>query len=145
MARGLAAADVAMRTGMDQRAYELLEGGGKWSGNDRQAAALREVLDLPPPALVRFTGQDGKLTEMLTSAATTRWQAYVRPVGKLAALPREPVQEVLQELHDDYQAAMSGTLNWGGSGSADESGRAGRAFLDGILAAFWERIGRRHP
>ncbi|MGW2026754.1 helix-turn-helix domain-containing protein [Streptomyces decoyicus] len=142
---GLAPADLALRIGMDQAAYERLEAGGRWTGNDRQAAALAEVMDLPLPALIRFTGQDGKLTESLTSAATTRWQAYVRPVGKVVPLPKHRIQDVLQELHAEYQATMTATLNWGGGGSADESGRAGRAFLDGILAEFWARAGTRHP
>lgn len=127
---------------MDQTAYERLEAGGKWRGNDRQAAALAEVLQLPLPALLRFTGQDGKLTELLTSAATTRWQAYVRPVGKLVPVSKELIQDVLQELHSEYQAAMAATLNWGGGDGTEESGEAGRAFLDGILAEFWKRVGQ---
>ncbi|MFF4949142.1 helix-turn-helix domain-containing protein [Streptomyces chattanoogensis] len=142
LAQGLAADDLARRIGMDRRAYERLEDGGKWTGNDRQAAALGEVLQLPSAALVRFTGRDEKLTELLTSAVTTRWQAYVRPVGKLVAVPRERIQEVLQELHGEYQAGMAGTLNWGGGGGAGEAGEAGRAFLARILAEFWERIER---
>ncbi|MFJ9849956.1 helix-turn-helix domain-containing protein [Streptomyces sp. NPDC101150] len=142
LALGLAADDVALRIGMERRAYERLEDGGKWTGNERQAAALAEALQLPLPALIRFTGQDAKLTELLTSAVTTRWQAYVRPVGKLVPLPKERIQEVLQELHGDYQSGMAGTLNWGGGDGADASGKAGRAFLAGILADFWERIGR---
>lgn len=142
---GLAPADLALRIGMDQVAYERLEAGGTWHGNDRQTAALAEALDLPLPALIRFTGRDGKLTELLTSAATTRWQAYVRPVGKVVPLPKARLQGILQELHSEYQATMTATLNWSGSGSAEESGRAGRAFLDGILAEFWARIGTPHP
>ncbi|MFI9052858.1 XRE family transcriptional regulator [Streptomyces sp. NPDC053427] len=142
LARGLAADDLAMRIGMERRAYERLEDDGGWTGNARQAAALGEALELPPPALIRFTGQDEKLTELLTSAATTRWQGCVRPVGKLVPLPKERIQDVLRELHEEYQAGMAATLNWGGGGSADESGRAGRAFLDRILAEFWARIGQ---
>lgn len=130
---------------MDRAAYERLEAGGKWSGNDRQAAALAALMDLPLPALIRFTGRDGTLADLLTSAATTRWQAYVRPVGKVVPLPKARLQGILQELHSEYQATMTATLNWSGSGSAEESGRAGRAFLDGILAEFWARAGERHP
>ncbi|WP_328384572.1 hypothetical protein OHS81_10620 [Streptomyces sp. NBC_00400] len=51
------------------------------------------------PARVRFTGQDGPLTELLTSAATTRRQACVRPVGKVVPLSRQQLRAVLQELH----------------------------------------------
>ncbi|MGP8299043.1 helix-turn-helix domain-containing protein [Streptomyces inhibens] len=145
LALGLAPDDLALRIGMNQSAYERLEAGGKWSGNDRQAAALAEALDLPMPALIRFTGQDKKLTELLTNAAATRWQAYVRPVGKLVPLPKQHIQEVLQELHTDYQASMTATLNWGGGEGTDDSGKTGRAFLDDILAEFWERVGRQRP
>ncbi|MFI1622037.1 helix-turn-helix domain-containing protein [Streptomyces lydicus] len=141
LALGLAPDALALTIGMDLGAYERLEAGGKWSGNDRQAAALAEALKLPLPALLRFTGRDSKLTELLTSAATTRWQAYVRPVGKLVPLPKERIQEVLQELHADYQATMTATLNWGGGDGTEESGKAGRAFLDTVLAEFWARIG----
>ena len=140
LALGLAPADLALAIGMDQGAYERLEDGGRWTGNDRQAAALADTLHLPLPALVRFTGQDTRLTELLTSAATTRWQAYVRPVGKLVPLPKQRIQDVLQGLHADYQATMTASLNWGGGGSADASGKAGQAFLGDILAEFWKRL-----
>ncbi|WP_432003332.1 helix-turn-helix transcriptional regulator [Streptomyces sioyaensis] len=144
LARGLAAADLARHLGMDPAAYARLEAGGHWRGTARQAAALAEALALPLPALIRFTGRDALLTELLTSAATTRWQAYVRPVGKVVPLPRERLREVLQELHADYQATMAATLHWGGGRRAEESGRAGRAFLDGILTEFWTRAGMAH-
>ncbi|MEV0373672.1 helix-turn-helix transcriptional regulator [Streptomyces sp. NPDC050636] len=141
LAAGLAPDDLALRIGMDQAAYDAMEAGGAWRGNDRQAAALAEVLDLPLPALVRFTGQEAKLTEMLTSAATTRWQGYVRPIGKVVPLPKQQIQDVLQELFGEYHDTMAASLNWGGGGSADESGRAGRAFLGRILEEFWQRAG----
>lgn len=141
LAAALAPDALARRIGMDPAAYERLEAGGKWGGNDRQAAALAEALDLPLPALLRFTGRDAKLSELLTSAATTRWQAYVRPVGKLVPLPKQRIQEVLQALHADYQASMAATLNWGGGDGTGESGEAGRAFLDEILTEFWARAG----
>lgn len=141
LARGLAAADLALRIGMDASAYQRLEDGGPWRGNDRQAAALAESLRLPLPALLRFTGQEDRLAELLHSAVTTRWQAYVRPVGKLVPLPKPVVQEVLRQLHEEYQSTMVATLNWGGGGSADESGRAGQAFLGRLVARFWERAG----
>ncbi|MFD5398786.1 XRE family transcriptional regulator [Streptomyces sp. NPDC127097] len=143
LALGLAPVDLALRIGMDPGAYERLEAGGAWRGNDRQAAALAEVLRLPLPALLRFTGREGKLAELLTSAVTTRWQAHVRPVGKLVPLPKRQLQDVLQNLHGEYQTIMAGTLHWGEGSSPEESGRAGRAFLDGIVAEFWARAGGR--
>ncbi|MFF4601379.1 helix-turn-helix domain-containing protein [Streptomyces sp. NPDC001339] len=142
LAAGLAPDGLALAVGMDQAAYERLEAGGRWRGNDRQAAALAEALGLPLPALLRFTGRDRVLTELLISAVTSRWQAYVRPVGKLVPLPKQRIQDVLRELHAEYQAAMTTTLHWGGGDGTEESGEAGRAFLDGILAEFWARTGQ---
>ncbi len=141
MALGLAPADLALRIGMDQAAYERLEAGGRWTGTDRQAAALAAELALPLPALVRFTGREDRLVELLTSAATTRWQGYVRPVGKVAPLPKEQLQKALQGLHEEYHARMTASLSWTGGDAADEAGRAGRDLLDGVLAEFWRRVG----
>ncbi|MFH8348190.1 XRE family transcriptional regulator [Streptomyces sp. NPDC018045] len=141
LARGLTADGLALRIGMEPAAYARMEAAGTWTGTDRQAAALAEALRLPCRALVRLTGRDGKLAGLLRGAATTRWQAYVRPVGKLVPLPKPRVQAALQGLHGDYQGLMTASLNWGGGGSADESGRAGQAFLDGILETFWARAG----
>jgi hypothetical protein len=126
---------------MDQRAYGQLEAGGKWSGSERQAAALAETLSLPLPALIRFTGQEEKLADMLRSAASVRWQGYVRPVGKLVPLPKQRIEAILEALHDEYHSTMTATLNWGGGGSAEQSGRAGRAFLERLVEEFWERAG----
>ncbi|WP_438490420.1 helix-turn-helix domain-containing protein [Streptomyces sp. S186] len=145
MALGPAPADVALRIGMDQAAYERLEAGGRWTGTDRQAAALAEELSLPLPALIRFTGQEARLAELLTGAATTRWQGYVRPVGKLAPLPKERLQEILRALHEEYHATMTASLSWTGGAAPDEAGRSGRDFLDGILAEFWRRAGEPAP
>ncbi|GGU44114.1 DNA-binding protein [Streptomyces albospinus] len=145
LALGLAPADLALRIGMDQTTYERLEGGGPWRGTERQAAALAEALRLPLPALLRFTGQEEQLAALLTSAATTRWQGYVRPVGKLAPLPKERLQDVLQQLHEEYHATMTASLSWTGGGAPDESGKAGRDFLDGIVMEFWRRAGEMEP
>ncbi|MGX1855623.1 helix-turn-helix domain-containing protein [Streptomyces sp. NPDC055299] len=145
LARGLAASDLARHLGMDPAVYGRLEDGGRWRGTERQAAALAGALALPLPALIRFTGRDARLTELLTGAVTTRWQAGVRPVGTVVPLPGRLLREVLRELHADYQATMAATLHWGGGERAEESGRAGRAFLDGILAEFWARVDAAHP
>ncbi|KUL34859.1 DNA-binding protein [Streptomyces sp. NRRL F-4489] len=141
LALGLAPDDLALRVGMDPAAYERLEAGGRWSGSDRQAAALAETLRLPLPALLRFTGQEERLAELLTSAATTRWQGYVRPVGKLVPLPKERIQDALQALHEEYHATMTASLSWTGGDASGEAGKAGRDFLDEVVAEFWRRVG----
>ncbi|MGW1804665.1 XRE family transcriptional regulator [Streptomyces sp. NPDC002078] len=138
IARAVAPEDVARAVDMDLRAYLRTEEGGQWRGNERQSAALAQVLDLALPDFVAVTGREAKLAELLHSAVTTRWQAYVRPVAKLAPVDRTVLEGVLRELHEDYQGHMAATLSWGGgSTSASESGRE---FLDRIVANFWTAV-----
>ncbi|WP_107486467.1 helix-turn-helix transcriptional regulator [Streptomyces sp. MUSC 14] len=137
IARGLAGEDVARATGLEHRAYLRMEESDDWRGNERQSAALAEALQLSLPDFVAVTKREGKLTELLRSAVTTRWQAYVRPVGKLVPLDRKLLESALQRLHTDYQGQMVASLNWGGNSAADAAGDAGREFLDGIVERFW--------
>ncbi|MFI9807554.1 helix-turn-helix domain-containing protein [Streptomyces sp. NPDC052301] len=145
IARALAPEDVARTIGLDLRSYLRMEESGTWRGNDRQAAALAEILDLSLPDFVAVTGREDQLAELLRSAVTTRWQAYVRPVGKIAPVPRERLEEVLQELHQDYQGQMVASLSWGGNSAASASSDAGREFLGQIVEDFWDRIEHRTP
>ncbi len=139
IARGLAPEDVARTVGHELPAYLRMEEYDEWRGTDRQSAALAEILGLNLPDFVTVTGRDAKLAELLRSAVTTRWQAYVRPVGKLVPLDRRLLEATLQRLHDDYQGQMAATLSWGG-GSGSEAGEGGRAFLDRIVERFWTTI-----
>ncbi|MFE1296436.1 helix-turn-helix domain-containing protein [Streptomyces sp. NPDC058733] len=141
LARGVAPDDVARAVGLDLRSYLRMEDSGDWRGNERQAAALADVLRLSLPDFVAVTGRVERLAELLRSAATTRWQAYVRPVAKIAPLDKGVLEEVLQELHEDYQGHMAATLSWGG-GSSD-SQESGRAFLDAIVDHFWAAVRKR--
>lgn len=137
IARGLAPEDLARQVGLDPSAYLRMEESAGWRGNERQTAALAEVLGLGPRALLTATGGDAKLSELLRDAATTRWQAYVKPVGKLLPLPRRAVEQALQRLHTDYHARMAATSSWGASGA---TGDEGRAYLDEIMDHFWETV-----
>jgi transcriptional regulator with XRE-family HTH domain len=138
IARSVAPEDVARAVGMDLPGYVRAEESGQWRGNERQSAALARVLDLALPDFVAVTGREARLAELLRSAVTTRWQAYVRPVMKMAPLDKAVLEEVLQELHQDYQGHMAATLSWGGgSRSASESGRD---FLDRIVGHFWRAV-----
>lgn len=147
LARGLAPEDVARAVGHDVPAYTRMEESGRWRGTERQSAALAELLGLTPPDLVGVTGREAELAGLLRSAARTRWQAYVRPVGRIVPLDRRLLEEVLRRLHRDYQGQMVATLSWGDGSAAGEASDAGRDFLDGILDAFWtgvdDRTGRR--
>lgn len=138
MARGLAPEDLARRVGLDPTAYLRMEESGRWRGNDRQTAALAETLGLGPRALLTATGGDERLAGVLRDAATTRWQAYVKPVVKQLPLPKRTVEDALQRLHTDYHARMAATSSWGASGS---TGDAGRAYLDEIMEHFWALVG----
>ncbi len=114
----------------------------QWRGTERQSSALAELLDLSLPEFISVTGRDSRLAELLRSAMTTRWQAYVRPIGKMVPLDRRLLEDSLQELHEDYQAQMVATLSWGGGNSAVAAGEAGRDFLDQIISRFWAMVER---
>jgi len=138
IARGLAPEDVARTVGHELLAYQRMEEDDEWRGTDRQSAALAELLELTLPDFITVTGRDAKLAELLRSAVTTRWQAYVRPVGKMVPLDRRLLEIALQELHQDYQGQMTATLSWGG-GNGD-IGEGGRDFLYRIVEHFWTRV-----
>ncbi|MFI2431073.1 helix-turn-helix domain-containing protein [Streptomyces sp. NPDC018693] len=138
IARGLAPEDVARAVGCELSAYLRMEETGQWRGSERQGAALADVLRLSLADFVTVTGRQERLTELLHSAVTTRWQAYVRPVGKIVPLDRRVLEGTLQHLHQDYQGHMAATLSWGG-GSGD-AGEAGRAYLAGIVDTFWAAV-----
>ena len=123
------------RVGLDAGAYRRMEDAGRWRGNERQSAALADLLQLPLRDYVTATGQNADLSELLRSAVTTRWQAYVKPTAKLLPLSKQQLEQVLDQLHTEYQEKMVGTLNWN---SAADTGDAGRAFLDRIVDRFWE-------
>ncbi|MGY6025862.1 helix-turn-helix domain-containing protein [Streptomyces spinosirectus] len=139
IARGLAPEDVARAAGLELPAYLHMED-TVWRGNERQSVALAELLELSVPDFVTVTGREAKLAEMLRSAVTTRWQAYVRPVAKTVPLDRRLLEDSLQQLHQDYQGQMVASLNWGAGNSASESGDAGREFLDRIADHFWAAV-----
>jgi len=141
IARGLAPEDVARAVGLGLDAYLKMEEKEDWRGTDRQSSALADVLGLELPDFVTVTGRDGKLADLLRSAVNTRWQGYVRPVSKIAPLDRRLLEDVLQELHQDYQGHMVATLSWGG-GSGDSSA-AGRDYLERIVEHFWTVV-RKH-
>ncbi|MER7170562.1 helix-turn-helix domain-containing protein [Streptomyces mesophilus] len=137
LARGLAAEDVARAVGLDHRSYLQMEEREDWRGNDRQTAALAEVLALSPRAFATVTGRDARLTELLKSAATARWQPYVKPVGKLVPVPPRHLERALESLHEEYQGRTAATLGWGDSG---DTGEGAREFLSRILDHFWARV-----
>ncbi|MFF3333812.1 helix-turn-helix domain-containing protein [Streptomyces sp. NPDC002888] len=137
IARGFAPEDVARAVGQELRAYLRMEEGERWQGTERQSAALAELLGLSASDLVTVAGRDAELADLLRGAVTTRWKAYVRPLGKVVPLERRLLEGVLQELHRTYQGQMVATLNWGDAG---DSGEGGREFLDGIVDHFWTAV-----
>nr|WP_317633498.1 XRE family transcriptional regulator [Streptomyces sp. HUAS 15-9] len=139
-ARGLAAEDVALAVRLELLAYLRMEEHNEWRGTERQSAALAALLALSLPDFVTVSGHDAKLAELLRGAVTTRWRAYVRPVGRMVPLDRRLLEGTLQELHRDYQGQMVATLSWGGTGAADDSSGNGRDFLDRIVDHFWSRV-----
>lgn len=140
VARGLAPEDVARAVGHELHAYLRMEETGRWRGTGRQSAALARLLALSPADTVTVTGREDELAELLRGAATTRWQAYVRPVAKVVPLERRLLERVLQRLHRDYRGHMAATLSRGG-GHGD-AGDGGREFLGRIVEHFWTAAGR---
>ncbi|GGW88025.1 DNA-binding protein [Streptomyces malachitofuscus] len=138
VARGLAPEDVARTVGHELHAYLRMEETGQWHGTERQSAALARMLALTLADVITVTGREERLAELLRNAATTRWQAYVRPVSKIAPLERRVLEEALHRLHQDYQGHMAATLSWGG-GHGD-AGDSGREFLDRIVDHFWTAV-----
>ncbi|MFC7840645.1 helix-turn-helix domain-containing protein [Streptomyces sp. NPDC057382] len=138
VARCLAPEDVARAVGHDVHAYLRMEETDHWRGTERQSTALAEVLGLSLADFVTVTGRERRLGELLRSAATTRWQAYVRPVARLVPLTRRALETALHGLHEDYQGHMAATLSWGG-GSGDAGG-AGQDFLERIVEHFWTKL-----
>ncbi len=143
IARGWSAEELARSIGMDASSYLRMEDSGRWRGNERQTEALASVLRLTPRALLAATGRDEQLAELLRSAVGARWQAYVRPVSRMVPLGREQVEDVLRRLHADYQSRMVATLSWGDA--SEDTGGAGRAFMERIVDHFWAVAeGRSH-
>ncbi|MBY8342594.1 XRE family transcriptional regulator [Streptomyces spinosirectus] len=140
LARDLAPEDVARTVGLELSAYLHMEDTDVWRGNERQSTALAELLDLSLPDFVTVTGREAKLAEMLRSAVTTRWQAYVRPIAKAVPLDRRLLEDTLQQLHQDYQGQMVASLSWAAGSAASESGDSGRTFLDRIVDHFWAAV-----
>ncbi|RPF36352.1 XRE family transcriptional regulator [Streptomyces sp. TLI_185] len=140
IARGLAPEDVARTVGLEFLAYMHMEEHNAWRGNERQAAALADLLALSLPDFVTVTGREPKLAELLRSAVTTRWQAYVRPVAKTVPLDRHLLEDALQTLHQDYQGQMAASLSWADGNAAGDSSDAGREFLERIVDRFWATI-----
>ncbi|MFF5704836.1 helix-turn-helix domain-containing protein [Streptomyces sp. NPDC012794] len=141
IARGLDPEDLARRIGVEANAYRKMEETGRWKGNERQSAALASVLGLSLAQFVTATGKHEELAGLLRSAVTTRWQAYVKPLGKLLPVPRAHLERVLEYLYNDYQQRMVATLGWGGAEGTAGTGDAGREFLAEITDRFWALAG----
>ncbi|WP_405882555.1 helix-turn-helix transcriptional regulator [Streptomyces sp. NBC_01136] len=142
VSRGLAQEDIARAVGLELLAYQRMEEADEWRGNDRQSALLADALELSLRDFVTVTGRDGKLAELLRGAVTTRRQAYVRPVGKMIPLDRRLLEDVLQEMHTEYQGQTAATLSWGGGAATADADDSGRDFLDRIVDHFWSMVQR---
>ncbi|WP_269853137.1 helix-turn-helix domain-containing protein [Streptomyces sp. RPT161] len=135
--RGLALEDVAFAVGLRPKEYARLEDRNRWTGDARRTAALAEVLGLSQAQLVAVTGRAEKLAEYLRSAASVRWQPYVKPVSAMVTLPRERIEHALSQLHEQYQSLMTSTLSWSETASPEDKGAP---FLAQILDHFWQLV-----
>lgn len=143
LVRGVAASDVALRIGMPAAQYEEVERTGRWEGNDRQAAELAELLGLSLRTYTELTGRSAELAEMLRGAASSRWQAYVRPVCRLLpGLEQGVVERVLEGLNDEFHRRSFSSLSWIDTSTETAQGSvdAGRVYLDEVVEDFWTRL-----
>nr|WP_093499012.1 transcriptional regulator [Streptomyces sp. Ag109_O5-10] len=140
IACGLAPEDVALTVGLDLLGYLAMEEDEDWQGTERQSTALADMLSLSLPDYVTVTGKEERLAELLRNAVTTRWQAYVRQVGKVVPLDKRLIEDALRGLHEEYQGQMTATLAWGDIPTTDSAEDKGRNFLTGIVAHFWNRV-----
>ncbi|MFC9826794.1 helix-turn-helix domain-containing protein [Streptomyces albogriseolus] len=138
VACGLAPEDVAHTVGHELHAYLRMEETGQWRGTERQTAVLTRMLGLSLADVIAVTGREERLADLLRDAVTTRWQAYVRPVSKIAPLERRLLEEVLHRLHQDYQGHRAATLSWGGGPT--DAADPGRAFLTHVVDHFWQTV-----
>ncbi|WP_257573415.1 XRE family transcriptional regulator [Streptomyces sp. JJ66] len=143
LVRGMALSDVALQAGIPTAQYAEVERSGRWTGTDQQAAVLAAVLGLSARTHIELTGRHGKLADLLRSAASSRWQAYVKPVHKLLPkLEQSTVERILERLHDEYHKRSFSSLSWidtsteTGSNSVD----AGRQYLDQVTEHFWTHL-----
>ncbi|MER6689912.1 helix-turn-helix domain-containing protein [Streptomyces minutiscleroticus] len=151
-ARCLTAEEVAHGIGVDPLEYLRLEQADVWRGTEPQTAALAGVLDLSLPDLVRVTGRTEMLAELLRDAVTGRPRAYVRPLGRLLPLDRGLLTAVLRRLHRQYKESRRRSTRAPAAGRLDPavplehdgpaSGDPARAFLEGIVDAFWSGVRR---
>ncbi|MEU2427705.1 helix-turn-helix transcriptional regulator [Streptomyces sp. NPDC007851] len=137
IARGVAPEDVALTVGLELLPYLEMEEAGDWRGTERQSAVLADLLQLSLPDFVTVTGKEEKLADLLRGAVTTRWQAYVRQVGKLVPLDRHLIENTLRGLHEDYQGRMTATLSWADSPASAQAQQLGEDFLARIVTHFW--------
>lgn len=143
LAHGLPLPDLARRVGMPIRQYERIEETGQWTGSDQQAGEVADALQLPLRIRIELTGRQGDLEKILRSAASVRWQAYVRPLAKLLpTVPRRSLERVLERVNDEYHQRSFASLSW--IDTSSETGKdpaaAGRAYLRDISAHFWELL-----
>ncbi|MFE2061890.1 XRE family transcriptional regulator [Streptomyces sp. NPDC059467] len=145
IAQGIAPEEVASAVGLDPLGYLEMEEDENWRGTERQSAALAELLRLSLSDFITVTGREERLADLLRSAATTRWQGQVRPVGKLLPLDKHLIEDALRDLHEAYQGQMTATLSWGDSPASAEAERRGQEFLAQVVAHFWRRVENPAP
>ncbi|MGW4229094.1 helix-turn-helix domain-containing protein [Streptomyces sp. NPDC004980] len=134
--------DLARTLGMTAAAYQRIEDSGRWRGNERQAVSLCQALDMSAAQFLTATGRNEELAELLNKAVATRWQAYVKPVAKMVPLDKVLVQNVLEQLHTDYQALIVSTQAWNSAGrERTEAESDAREFLVRVVEQFWRTAG----
>ncbi|WP_371479042.1 transcriptional regulator [Kitasatospora sp. NBC_00315] len=120
LARELSREEAARRIGVAPRAYQAVEDGGQWGGDEDRTYALAQVLGLTLRDVVAVLGRGEELDRRLRRGVDGRWQAQVKAIGRMVPVPAQTLGAVLAQLQEEYRV----TGHWG-AGSWSSSARSG--------------------
>ncbi|MGW6915061.1 helix-turn-helix domain-containing protein [Kitasatospora sp. NPDC054939] len=118
VARELSAEGAARRIGIPERVYREAEAGGRWDGDEEQTYELAHVLGLTLRELVAVTGRREELERRLRACVDGRWQAQLRPVGRIVPVDDTALGAVLTALQNEHQATSHWTGGWGSAAAS---------------------------
>lgn len=116
VARELGQEQAARQLGLSLEAYQAAELGGRWPGDEAQTQALAQVFGMTLRDVVRVTGAAEELEQRLRQCVDGRWQAQLKPLGRLVPAPREALAQVLAALQGEYRV----NSYWGSSAQDDQ-------------------------
>ncbi|MFF1794013.1 transcriptional regulator [Kitasatospora sp. NPDC086009] len=140
VARELNQESAAHRIGLALDRYQRAEATGQWDGDQEQTHALAQVLGTTLRELVAVTGRAQELDRRLRQCVDGRWQAQLRPIGRIVPVHEVDLTAVLTALQNEYQVTSHwGAGSWGSPApAADTRAAAARPLGE----RFWELLER---